>query len=37
MWEHAAARLRLEGSHQARPDRLLSTQGQWSVSALERL
>ncbi len=37
MWEHAAARLRLEGSHQARPDRLLSKQRQWSVSALERL
>ena len=32
VWEHAAARLRLEGSHQARPDRLLAAQGRWTVT-----
>ena len=35
VWEHAAARLRLEGSHQARPDRLLAAQGRWAVDAVE--
>jgi ABC-2 type transport system ATP-binding protein/lipopolysaccharide transport system ATP-binding protein len=34
VWEHAAARLRLEGSHQARPDRLLVAQGTWRVDTL---
>ena len=33
VWEHGAARLRLEGSHQARPDRLLAAQGVWTVTA----
>ncbi len=33
VWEHAAARLRLEGSTQARPDRLLAAQGRWVVTA----
>jgi ABC-type polysaccharide/polyol phosphate transport system ATPase subunit len=35
VWEHAAARLRLEGGHQARPDRLIHTQGTWAVTAME--
>ena len=35
VWEHAVARLRLEGSHQARPDRLLATQGTWRVDTLD--
>ena len=35
VWEHGAARLRLEGSHQARPDRLLAAQGRWSVAERE--
>ena len=35
VWEHAAARLRLEGSHQARPDRLLAAQGQWSLREVQ--
>ncbi len=34
VWEHAAARLRLEGSHQARPDRLIASQGRWDVADL---
>ena len=33
VWEHSAARLRLEGSSQARPDRLLAAQGSWAVTA----
>jgi len=35
VWEHSAARLRLEGSHQSRPDRLIHTQGRWTVAARE--
>ncbi len=35
VWEHGAGRLRLEGSHQARPDRLLAAQGRWTVDQLE--
>jgi len=35
VWEHSAARLRLEGSHQARPDRLIAAQGTWVISDLE--
>jgi ABC-type polysaccharide/polyol phosphate transport system ATPase subunit len=35
IWEHRAARLRLEGGHQYRPDRLISSQGSWAVTALE--
>jgi ABC-type polysaccharide/polyol phosphate transport system ATPase subunit len=31
VWEHGAARLRLEGSSQARPDRLLAASGRWTV------
>ncbi len=31
VWEHGAARLRLEGSHQARPDRLIAAQGRWTL------
>jgi ABC-2 type transport system ATP-binding protein/lipopolysaccharide transport system ATP-binding protein len=34
VWEHSAARLRLEGSHQARPDRIISSQGTWAVTTL---
>jgi ABC-type polysaccharide/polyol phosphate transport system ATPase subunit len=34
VWEHGAARLRLEGSHQARPDRLIVGQGRWAVAEL---
>jgi ABC-type polysaccharide/polyol phosphate transport system ATPase subunit len=36
LWEHAAARLRLEGGHQARPDRLIHSQGIWAVTPLEQ-
>ncbi len=36
VWEHGAGRLRLEGSHQARPDRLIAAQGSWSVAAADR-
>lgn len=32
VWEHGAARLRLEGSNQARPDRVLFSAGSWLVS-----
>jgi ABC-type polysaccharide/polyol phosphate transport system ATPase subunit len=35
VWEHAAARLRLEGSHQARPDRLICARGDWAVTTVE--
>ena len=35
VWEPGAARLRLEGSHQARPDRLLAAHGRWTVDQLE--
>jgi ABC-type polysaccharide/polyol phosphate transport system ATPase subunit len=35
LWEHAAARLRLEGGHQARPDRLIHSQGSWAVTPLD--
>jgi len=35
VWEHSAARLLLEGSHQDRPDRLISSQGAWTVAASE--
>lgn len=33
VWEHGATRLRLEGSHQARPDRLLAALGDWRIGA----
>jgi ABC-2 type transport system ATP-binding protein/lipopolysaccharide transport system ATP-binding protein len=36
VWEEGAARLRLEGSHQARPDRLIHTQGRWAITAGSR-
>jgi ABC-type polysaccharide/polyol phosphate transport system ATPase subunit len=36
VWEHSAGWLRLEGSHRGRPDRLISSQGSWTVSTLER-
>lgn len=32
VWEHGAARLRLEGSSQARPDRLLAASGRWTFA-----
>ncbi len=35
VWEHGAARLRLEGSNQARPDRVLFSAGSWLVSLNE--
>ncbi len=35
VWEYGAARLRLEGSHQARPDRLLAAQGDWRIESLD--
>jgi hypothetical protein len=36
VWEHSAAWLRLEGGHRGRPDRLISSQGTWTVRAMER-
>lgn len=33
VWEHGATRLRLEGSHQARPDRLLAALSEWRIGA----
>jgi hypothetical protein len=35
VWEHGAGRLRLEGGHSLRPDRLLAAQGRWTVDELE--
>ena len=35
VWEHGAGRLRLEGGHSLRPDRLLAAQGRWTVDQLE--
>ena len=35
VWLHAAALLRLEGSNQARPGRLIAAQGDWAVSTTE--
>jgi ABC-type polysaccharide/polyol phosphate transport system ATPase subunit len=32
LWEHSAARLRLEGSHQAGRDRLIGSRGTWTVT-----
>jgi ABC-type polysaccharide/polyol phosphate transport system ATPase subunit len=37
VWEHSAGWLRLEGSHKGRPDRLISSQGTWTVITLEPL
>ena len=37
VWEHSAGWLRLEGSHKGRPDRLISSQGTWTVTTLEPL
>ena len=36
VWEHSAGWLRLEGGHRGRPDRLISSQGTWAVTTLER-
>ena len=36
VWEHSAGWLRLEGGHRGRPDRLISSQGTWAVTPLER-
>jgi ABC-type polysaccharide/polyol phosphate transport system ATPase subunit len=36
VWEHSAGWLRLEGGHGGRPDRLISSQGTWTVTTLER-
>src|SRR3954451_310023 len=37
VWEHSAGWLRLEGSHKGRSDRLISSQGTWTVTTLEPL
>jgi ABC-2 type transport system ATP-binding protein/lipopolysaccharide transport system ATP-binding protein len=36
VWEHSAGWLRLEGGDRGRPDRLISSQGTWTVTTLER-
>jgi len=36
VWEHSAGWLRLEGGHRGRPDRLISSQGTWTVTTPER-
>jgi hypothetical protein len=35
VWETSAGWLRLEGRHGGRPDRLISSQGTWTVTTLE--
>jgi len=37
VWEHSAGWLGLEGSHKGRPDRLISSQGTWTVTNVEPL
>jgi hypothetical protein len=36
VWEHSAAWLRLAGGQRGRPDRLISSQGTWEVTTMER-
>jgi hypothetical protein len=35
VWEHRAGWLRVEGGHRGRPDRLISSQGTWTVTTPE--